>query len=132
MSMTDPISDLLTRIRNAQQAGHPSVRIPASKIKERIVSILKDEGYIVDFVRNPQSPQDELVVDLKYGSDRRGAIAGIQRKSRPGCRVYVGAGSIPRVRQGLGVAIVSTSRGVLADHIARQQQVGGELLCIVW
>ena len=94
--------------------------------------ILKAEGYIRDYARQAQAPQDELAIDLKYGSDRRGAILGIQRESKPGCRVYVGAGSIPRVRQGLGVAIVSTSKGVLPGHLARKEQVGGELLCTVW
>jgi small subunit ribosomal protein S8 len=132
MSMTDPIADLLTRIRNAQQAGHPFTEVPASRIKEHIVTILQQEGFIRGYERNAQAPQDVLKVELKYGSDRRGAILGIQRESKPGCRVYVGAGEIPHVRRGLGVAIISTSKGVLADHKARREHVGGELLCTVW
>ncbi len=132
MSMTDPIADLLTRIRNAQQARHEQMRIPASRIKYHILSILKEEGYIHDFRRVALRPQDDIEVDLKYGQDRRGAIRGISRESKPGRRVYVRADAIPRVRNGLGVAIVSTSRGVLADHVARKERLGGELLCTVW
>lgn len=132
MSMTDPIADLLTRIRNAQLANHTVVQVPASKIKTHIVEILKDEGFVLDHRLIPNEPQDILEIDLKYGPDRRGAIVGLERESRPGRRVYVGAEDIPRVRHGLGVAIVSTSHGVLADHVARQKHVGGELLCKVW
>lgn len=132
MSMTDPISDLLTRIRNAQQSSHSTCLAPASKVKERICSILKDEGYIVGYHRVAQKPQDSIEITLKYGPDRRGAIVGIQRVSRPGQRVYVGADSIPKVRNGLGVAIVSTSKGLVADHVARRNRVGGELICTVW
>jgi small subunit ribosomal protein S8 len=132
MSMTDPIADLLTRIRNAQLARHESLRVPASKIKQQIVQILKEEGFVSDFRRASKRPQDELEIDLKYSSDRRGAIIGIKRESTPGRRVYVGADEIPRVRHGLGVAIISTSQGVLADHDARKKRVGGELLLTVW
>ncbi|MCB9728035.1 MAG: 30S ribosomal protein S8 [Deltaproteobacteria bacterium] len=132
MSMTDPIADLLTRIRNAQLARHESLRVPASKIKQQIVEILKEEGFVADFRRAQKRPQDELEIDLKYGPDRRGAIIGIRRESTPGRRVYVGADAIPRVRHGLGVAIISTSQGVLADHAARKKHVGGELLLTVW
>lgn len=132
MAMTDPIADLLTRIRNAQQAGHPLVTMPASRIKQRILEILKEEGYVLEIRRISQHPQDVLEVDLKYGLDHRGAIAGLKRESRPGRRIYVGAQQIPRVRHGLGIAIVSTSRGVLPDHLARKEQVGGELLCTIW
>ncbi|MEZ4267783.1 MAG: 30S ribosomal protein S8 [Myxococcota bacterium] len=132
MSMTDPIADLLTRIRNAQLARHSSLRLPASKIKQQIVEILKEEGYVADYRRAKKSPQDELEIDLKYSSDRRGAIIGIKRESTPGRRVYVGADEIPRVRHGLGVAIISTSQGILADHAARKKRVGGELLLTVW
>lgn len=132
MSMTDPIADLLTRVRNGQTAGHNRLSMPASKIKAHILEILKSEGYILDFRRLPNKPQDILEVDLKYGLGGEPVIGGIKRESTPGRRVYVGADSIPRVRNGLGVAIVSTSRGVLADHDARTQRVGGELLCTVW
>ena len=132
MSMTDPVADLLTRIRNAQQASHHRTVVPASKLKQRIVEILKTEGYISDFERIEKSPQDEIEIVLKYNNDGAGAIAGIRRESTPGRRVYVGADDIPRVRSGLGVAIVSTSKGVLPDHQARESRVGGELLCSVW
>ena len=132
MTMTDPIADLLTRIRNAQQARHALVRIPASRMKESIVQILKDEGYIVDFARADQRPQDVIEVKLKYGNDGRGAITGMVRQSKPGRRVYVGNQQIPRVKNGLGVAIVSTSSGVLSDHAARKKRVGGELLLTIW
>ena len=132
MSMTDPIADLLTRIRNAQLANHDSTAVPASKLKLRIVDILKAEGYIADYRRVEKQPQDEIQIVLKYSIDGTGAINGLRRESRPGRRVYVGAGTIPRVRDGLGVAIVSTSKGVLPGHAARQSQVGGEFLCSVW
>jgi small subunit ribosomal protein S8 len=132
MSMTDPIADLLTRIRNAQQASHATTIVPASRLKQQIVEILKSEGYISDFSRVEKSPQDELEITLKYGNDGAGVIGGLRRESKPGRRVYVGADSIPRVRSGLGVAIVSTSKGVLPDHEARESRVGGELLCSVW
>ncbi len=132
MSMTDPISDLLTRIRNAQQSRKELVLAPASRIKEAIVGILKQEGYISDFRRVEGAPQDQIEITLKYGPDGRGAIAGLRRESKPGRRVYVGTEDIPRVRHGLGVAIVSTSQGVLADHSARKKRVGGELICTVW
>ncbi len=133
MAMTDPIADLLTRIRNAQVARHETTVVPASRIKERICSILAEEGFIKSFQRVPQKPQDEIVVELKYlGKRSKGAIEGVQRESRPGRRVYVGAEEIPRVRHGLGIAIVSTSKGVLTDHNARKEHVGGELLCSVW
>jgi len=132
MSMTDPIADLLTRIRNAQQASHATTVVPASRLKQQIVQILKSEGYISDFSRVEKSPQDELEIVLKYGNDGAGVIGGLRRESKPGRRVYVGADEIPRVRSGLGVAIVSTSKGVLPDHQARESRVGGELLCSVW
>ena len=132
MSMTDPIADLLTRIRNAQQASHSTTLVPASRLKQRIVEILKSEGYINDFSRIEKSPQDVIEITLKYSNEGEGAIAGIQRESKPGRRVYVGADDIPRVRSGLGVAIVSTSQGVLPDHLARESRIGGELLCSVW
>ena len=132
MAMTDPIADLLTRIRNAQAARHNRVNAPASKIKERILQILAEEGYILGYKRHATSPQDVLEIELKYGSDQKGAILGIQRESKPGRRIYVAAKSIPRVRSGLGVAIVSTSKGLMADHAARAEKMGGELICSVW
>lgn len=132
MAMTDPVADLLTRIRNAQTAGHESVSAPASRIKEAILKVLQSEGYIASFERREIQPQDELDIQLKYGTDGDAAILGIQRESTPGRRVYVGAGTLPSVRHGLGVAIISTSRGVMAAHLARQEGVGGELLCTVW
>jgi small subunit ribosomal protein S8 len=132
MTMTDPIADLLTRIRNGQKAGHHSVTIPASRVKEAIVRILSEEGYITGYKRVEKQPQDALDVALKYGQDGHGAITGIVRQSKPGRRVYVGTEEIPKVRYGLGVAIVSTSRGILADHTARTKHVGGELLLTVW
>ena len=106
----------------------PAVR----RIQQQIVQILKSEGYISDFSRVEKSPQDELEIVLKYGNDGAGVIGGLRRESKPGRRVYVGADEIPRVRSGLGVAIVSTSKGVLPDHQARESRVGGELLCSVW
>lgn len=132
MSMTDPVADLLTRIRNGQTAGHKTVLAPASTLKEAILKVLISEGYIVGYERQAKDPQDELSIALKYNHDGDGAILGIKRESTPGRRVYVGAGTIPNVRHGLGVAIVSTSKGVMADHSARQTGIGGELLCSVW
>lgn len=132
MTMTDPISDLLTRIRNALMAGHKSLTIKHSKIKEAILKILEQEGYITSWSRESASPQDILDIVLKYNQDGQAAIHGLSRRSKPGRRVYVGAGEVPHVRAGLGVAIVSTSRGVLADHHARKENIGGELLCTVW
>jgi small subunit ribosomal protein S8 len=132
MSMTDPIADLLTRIRNAQQARHDAVVVPASRLKESVVKILVQEGFVTGYKRLPKAPQDELTIDLKYSGDGRGAILGIDRESTPGRRVYVKVDDIPRVRHGLGLAIISTSKGVMADHHARKQRVGGEVLCTVW
>lgn len=129
--MTDPISDMLARIRNALLARQDRTEMPLSTIKVRIADILKAEGYISDY-RVDESGHGTLVVQLKYGRDRESAIAGLRRKSRPGRRVYVGYGEIPRVHNGLGVAIMSTSRGVMSDKSAREQKVGGEILCEVW
>ena len=130
--MTDPIADLLTRIRNAALAGHRAVRVPASKTKRRVLEILKREGFIVDFEFVGEGPQGHFDVMLKYLPDKTNAIKGLQRVSRPGCRRYVKAKEIPRVRGGLGIAIVSTSRGLMTDREARRARVGGELLCTVW
>lgn len=132
MTMTDPIADLLTRIRNAQQAGHESFKVTSSREKIAIVKILKDEGYITDFAVQADKPRDVVEIKLRYARDGKGAIHSIQRASTPGRRVYVTAKEIPQVQSGLGLAIVSTSRGVLPGHVARAENVGGELICTVW
>jgi small subunit ribosomal protein S8 len=132
MTLTDPIADLLTRIRNAQQAGHESFKVTSSKEKVAIVKILKEEGFIADFAVAAETPRDVVEIKLRYGRDGKGAIHGIQRESTPGRRVYVTAKEIPQVRSGLGLAIVSTSHGVLPGHLARTKNVGGELICTVW
>jgi len=133
MSMTDPIADLLTRIRNAQQAGHANLVLPRSRMKLEIIKILKHEGFIEGYVENPTDDgQGKLKVFLKYDSASRGTIRGIERISRPGCRVYVGREDVPRVRNGLGLSILTTSRGVLTDAQARAAGVGGEVICHVW
>lgn len=132
MTMTDPIADLLTRIRNGQQARHDNIKVVASKEKLAIVKILKEEGYINDFNVEAETPRDVVVLKLRYGRDGAGAIHGVRRESTPGRRVYVAAKEIPQVRSGLGLAIVSTSKGVLAGHVARENNVGGELICTVW
>jgi small subunit ribosomal protein S8 len=126
----DPIADMLARIRNAQQALLPRVEMPHSKLKENIANILKSEGYVRD-VATAGDKIKKLTVVLKY-SGRRGVIEGAQRVSRPGLRRYAGSGELPRVRGGLGVAIVTTSRGVMTASEARRQKVGGEVLCIIW
>ncbi len=128
--MTDPVSDMLTRIRNAALARHERTLIPASKLKKHIAEILKAEGFIAD-VRVDDDPS-KITIVLKYGRDRASAIDGIRRVSRPGRRVYVRHDHIPRVLSGMGVGILSTSRGVMSDKEARRQKVGGELLCEVW
>jgi len=132
MTMTDPIADLLTRIRNAQQAGHEAFKVTSSKEKVAIVEILKSEGYIADYAVTPDKPRNVVEVKLRYSRDGAGAIHGIKRESTPGRRVYVSAKEIPQVRSGLGLAIVSTSKGVLAGHKARAENIGGELICTVW
>ncbi len=128
---TDPIADMLARIRNAVMARHDRTEIPFSTIKVRIADILRAEGYVSDY-RVDESGFGKIIVFLKYGRDRESAIAGLRRKSRPGRRVYVGYQDIPKVHNGLGVAIMSTSRGVMSDKTAREQKVGGEILCEVW
>jgi small subunit ribosomal protein S8 len=132
MSMTDPIADLLTRIRNAQKAGHESVSIPRSKIKLGIVAILKAEGFVEGYVENDDGPQGVLKVFLRYSGKQGGVIRGIKRISKPGRRVYVGKKDIPRVRDGLGLVILTTPRGLLTDLQARQAGIGGEVVCHVW
>lgn len=131
MSMTDPIADLFTRIRNALQAEHPKVDIPNSKMKVRIAEILRDEGFIKNFKVAEDNKQGWLRIYLKY-KDGDAAIQGIKRISKPGRRVYVNKDTIPRVLNGLGVAIVSTSTGVVTDGICREKGVGGEVLGYIW
>jgi len=130
MSMSDPIADMLTRIRNAQMVGHREVMMPASKLKSSIAAVLKDEGYIEDFGQRDQDGKSELVVSLKYYAGRP-VIEKIERISKPGLRVYKGRDNLPKVMNGLGIAILSTSRGVMTDTKARATGVGGEVLCIV-
>ena len=130
MSMSDPIADMLTRIRNAQAADKVSVSMPSSKLKVAIAKVLKDEGYVDDFAVRENGAKPLLELGLKYYAGRP-VIARIERVSRPGLRVYKGSGDIPKVLNGLGVAIVSTSQGVMTDKKARAAGVGGEVLCIV-
>ena len=130
MSMSDPISDMLTRIRNAQTVGHAEVSMPASQLKASIAKVLKDEGYIEDFAVRDAGPKRELRIGLKYYAGRP-VIERLERVSKPGLRVYRGRDDIPRVMNGLGVAIVSTSKGVMTDRRARETGVGGEVLCVV-
>ena len=132
MPVTDPIADMLTRIRNAIQARHDSVLMPQSKMKLAIARILKEEGFIRDFDTPRGHVHPTLRVHLSYREGRQSAIAGLKRVSKPGLRVYVGKGEIPRVYGGLGLAIVSTSRGVMAGRRAWREGIGGELLCYVW
>jgi len=130
MSMSDPIADMLTRIRNAQMVGHVDVKIPASRLKAAIAQVLKDEGYIEDFALRDEGPKRELRIGLKYYAGRP-VIERLERVSKPGLRVYKGRDDIPRVMNGLGVAILSTSRGVMTNTQAKAQGHGGEVLCIV-
>lgn len=130
MTMTDPISDMLTRIRNGQKARKVSVSMPASKAKEAVASVLKDEGYITGFSVDGEGATKELSVELKY-FEGVPVIERIQRASRPGLRIYRGKESLPKVLGGLGVAIVSTSAGVMSDRQAREKGIGGEVICIV-
>lgn len=130
MSMSDPISDMLTRIRNAQLAGKPSVGMPSSKVKIAIAQVLKDEGYVDGYAVQSVSDKPQLEIALKYYAGRP-VIERIDRVSKPGLRIYCGAADIPRVMNGLGVAIVSTPKGVMTDRRARATNVGGEVLCIV-
>ena len=132
MSMTDPVADMLTRIRNASSARHEKCLVPRSKLKIRIAEVLKEEGFIKDFLVHEEGPQGAITILLKYSADREPAISDIKRVSKPGLRRYVPTGSIPRVLNGMGIAILSTSKGVMADREARKQKVGGELICTVW
>lgn len=131
MSMTDPISDMLTRIRNAMTAGHETLTLPASHVKARILEILQQEGYIEGFARKEDGPQGVLDVKLKWHAGQP-AIEGLRRVSRPGQRRYASCDDIPKVRNGLGIMIVSTSKGLMTDRAARKAGVGGELICSIW
>ena len=132
MSMTDPIADLLTRIRNAQRAGLEQFEVPASKIKQRICEVLRDEGFVRDVSQRDDGKQGLLTVTLKYDPEKRPAISEIRRLSRPGLRRYLSYQDIPPVMNGLGIAVLSTSHGVMVDREARKQRLGGELLATVW
>lgn len=132
MSMTDPIADMLTRVRNASSAFKPTVSIPVSKKLVEIARILKEEGYVTDYEVVPAEPQGELVITLKYGPRRERTISGIRRISKPGLRVYAKKDDLPRVLGGLGVAVISTSSGVMTDKQARSAGVGGEVVAYIW
>jgi small subunit ribosomal protein S8 len=133
MSFTDPIGDMLTRIRNASSVRHEKVLVPASRLKVRIAEVLREEGFIKDFVMHKdESKQGAITILLKYTPEREPAINDIKRVSKPGLRRYVATGSIPRVLNGMGIAILSTSKGLMVDREARKQKVGGELICTVW
>ena len=130
--VTDPIADMLTRIRNANQMRYVEVEVPASKIKMEIARILKEEGFISDYSVKKNDVQNMIVLDLKYGKNKERVITGLKRISKPGLRVYVKATEVPKVLNGLGIAIVSTSQGVMTDKQARKASLGGEVLAYVW
>ena len=132
MQITDPIADMLTRIRNAGAARHATVEVPASKMKKAIAQILLDEGYIKAYEIVENGVQGTIKITLKYTANREKAISGLRRVSKPGLRVYAGADELPRVLKGLGIAIISTSKGVMTDKAARAANVGGEVLAFVW
>ena len=132
MQMTDVVADLLTRIRNANDAKHDTVDIPASNMKKAIAQILLDEGYIKGYTVTDDGKQGVLTITLKYGEGKQKIIQGLKRVSKPGLRIYAASQDIPKVRNGLGIAIVSTSRGIMTDKAARKENVGGEVLAFVW
>jgi small subunit ribosomal protein S8 len=134
MTMTDPIADMLTRIRNGSVAAQETVRMPSSKLKESLAAILRQEGYIADFrvSDDPSRPGRTLEIVMKYTPERVPTISGLRRVSKPGLRVYIKADRLPRVLGGLGVAVLSTSQGLMTDREARERRVGGEVLCYVW
>ena len=132
MQITDPVADMLTRIRNANAAKHETVDVPASKLKQSIAQILLDEGYIKAFTVVNDGVQGTIRITLKYLGNKEKVITGLRRVSKPGLRVYVGADELPRVLRGLGIAIISTSKGVMTDKKARELHVGGEVLAFVW
>jgi len=130
--LTDPIADMLTRIRNANLALHDAVEMPGSTMKAEVARVLRDEGYITDYELRDADVGTELVVRLKYDRDRRRVISGLERVSKPGRRVYVDRTSIPKVLGGMGISVISTSQGIITGHEARRRGVGGEVLCSVW
>ena len=132
MHITDPVADMLTRIRNANNAKHDTVDVPASNMKKSIAQILLDEGYIKNFQVVDDGTQGVIHISLKYNAGKEKVISGLRRVSKPGLRVYVGADELPRVLRGLGIAIISTSKGVMTDKKARELRVGGEVLAFVW
>ena len=132
MTMTDPIADMLTRIRNANSAGHKTVEVPASKIKKSIAEILKDEGYINGFEVKEDGKQGVIDIEMKYGPENEKVITGIKKISKPGLKVYAKANEVPKVLGGLGTAIISTNQGVLTDKQAREKKIGGEVLAFIW
>ena len=132
MTMTDPIADMLTRIRNANTVGHETVDVPASKMKKSIAEILADEGYIKGFDVIDDNKQGTIRIEMKYGAGKERVISGIKKISKPGLKVYAKAEDVPKVLGGLGVAIISTSKGVISDKEARKLGVGGEVICYVW
>lgn len=132
MSMTDPIADLLTRIRNASSVNHDRLEVPGSKLKKAVVQVLKDEGFIRDYEWVNNGPQGVIRIYLKYGPNKSKVISGLKRISKPGLRVYAKKDEIPRVLGGLGVAVLSTSKGILTDKQARAEGLGGEVLCYIW
>jgi small subunit ribosomal protein S8 len=132
MSMSDPLADMCTRIRNAVSARHETVRVPASNVKQAVADVLQREGYIAGYTAESEGARRYLRLRLNYKQDRKATLAGIRRVSRPGLRVYVNKGEIPRVYGGLGVAIMSTSRGVMSGQEAWRAKVGGEVICYVW
>ena len=132
MTTSDPVADMLTRIRNAQSARHPKVDVPASKLKMEIARILKEEGYITNFKMTEDGAKKSIRIYLKYTPGNQPVISRIERVSRPGCRVFVGSRDVPRVLGGLGINILTTPRGVMTGSAARKENVGGELLCQLW
>ncbi len=132
MHITDPIADMLTRIRNANNAKHDTVDVPASNMKKSIAGILKEEGYITDFEVIDDNKQGVIRITMKYGADKERVISGLKKISKPGLKVYAKRNEVPKVLGGLGIAIISTSNGIISDKKARQLGVGGEVICYVW
>jgi small subunit ribosomal protein S8 len=132
MPVNDPVGDLVTRLRNATLAKHDKLTLPSSNLKVEVIKVLKEEGFVADFVVHEKKPQNELTVMLKYGPNREPVISGIKRVSKPGLRRYFPVDKLPRVRGGTGISILSTSRGIMSDGEARKQNVGGELMCTVY
>lgn len=132
MQITDPIADLLTRIRNANSSKHETVEVPASNMKKAIVEILNEEGYIKGYQVIDDGKQGIIRITLKYGQNHEKALSGLKRVSKPGLRIYAGADELPRVLKGLGIAIISTSQGIMTDKAARKANIGGEVLAYVW